>query len=202
MHHILYNFLKSDQQKNLTSSLPNPLLVPTVLAGRPSSQYPQGLRPISFPRFSVDPLSEPHAGAPAALVDELDATSSNARQSNSLRPDAKPEFYRFFLCALVLWPRAVWISFGLEHWRLGLLKIAFTQAHSGTAPILVDEFHTGSFQGAADCEVVRCSHRRLVIGQFGAADRGNAQRRSPRKLFSTPPNERASSSDLCAGQRP
>jgi hypothetical protein len=45
----------------------------TVLAGRPSSQHPQGLRPISFPRFSVDPLSEPHAGAPAILVDELDA---------------------------------------------------------------------------------------------------------------------------------
>jgi hypothetical protein len=51
--------------------------------------------------------------------------------------------------------------------------MTFAQAHSGTAPILVDEFHTGSFQGAADCEVVRCSHRSLVVGQFGAADRGN-----------------------------
>jgi hypothetical protein len=71
MHHILYNFLKSDQQKNLTSFLPDPLLVPTILAGRPN--IPRGCGLFHFPRFFVDPLSEPHAGAPAVLVDELDA---------------------------------------------------------------------------------------------------------------------------------
>jgi hypothetical protein len=71
MHHILYNFLKSDQQKNLTSFLPDPLLAPTILAGRPN--IPRGYGLFHFPRFSVDPLSGPHAGAPAVLVDELDA---------------------------------------------------------------------------------------------------------------------------------
>jgi hypothetical protein len=65
MHHILYNFLKSDQQKNLTSFLPDPLLAPTILAGRPN--IPRGCGLFHFPRFFVDPLSEPHAGAPAVL---------------------------------------------------------------------------------------------------------------------------------------
>jgi hypothetical protein len=73
MHHILYNFLELNQQKNLTS-LPNPLLVPTVLAGRPN-----------IPRATAYVISEifrrPAFGAarldPAILVDELDAPASS-----------------------------------------------------------------------------------------------------------------------------
>jgi hypothetical protein len=65
------------------------------------------------------------------------------RAFEAAHPDhrAKPIFDRFFLGELVVWPRAVWISF----LQLGLLTMAFAQAHSGTAPILVDEFHTGGF---------------------------------------------------------
>ena len=74
--------------------------------------------------------------------------------------------------------------------------MTFAQAHSGTAAILVDEFHTGSFQGAANCEVVRGSHRRLVVGQFGAADRGNSNRRFAREILCAPPDQSPSSSDL------
>jgi hypothetical protein len=90
-----------------------------------------------------------------------------------VKPASFPKFsrYGFFEAAL------------RGHRWLGLLTVTFAQAHSGTAPILVDEFHTGSFQGAADCEVVRCSHRRLVVGQFGAADRGNSNRRFAREIL-------------------
>jgi len=38
----------------------------------PTRPTPRGLRPISFPRFSTDRLAQPHAWAPAVLVDELD----------------------------------------------------------------------------------------------------------------------------------
>ena len=137
--------------------------------------------------------------ATAALVDGLDARllkgASKNIQARAPRL-ASPGFCSF--------PRFSPDGFLKPHTggpgRLGLLTMTFAQAHSGTAAILVDEFHTGSFQGAANCEVVRGSHRRLVVGQFGAADRGNTQRRLPRKIFSTPPNERTSGSDLCAGQ--
>jgi len=49
-----------------------------------------------------------------------------------------------------------------------------SKAHSGTAAVLVDELDAGGFQCAANRKIVRGSHGRLVVGQLGAANRGDA----------------------------
>jgi len=58
---------------------------------------------------------------------------------------------------------------------LALLLWRLPKAYTGSASVLVDELHAGRFQGSANGEVIRCCHGRLAVGQFGAADRGNAQ---------------------------
>jgi hypothetical protein len=58
---------------------------------------------------------------------------------------------------------------------LSLLLWRLSKAHTRSATVLVDELHASRFQRMANSEVIRCCHGRLAVGQFGAADRSDAQ---------------------------
>jgi hypothetical protein len=77
----------------------------------------------------------------------------------------------------------------------------FSQAHSGTTPVLVDEFDAGGFQGSTNREVIRSRHRSLTINEFSTSDGCNPDRGLTREILSAPSNQRPSSSDLGACQK-
>jgi hypothetical protein len=54
-------------------------------------------------------------------------------------------------------------------------RYGLSKPHSWATAVLVDELDAGGFQGSTDGKVVRCGHGGLVVGQLGAADRGNAE---------------------------
>jgi putative phage-type endonuclease len=76
-----------------------------------------------------------------------------------------------------------------------------TQAHPGPTAILIDEFNAGSFQGAANGQVVGRGHCRLLVGEFGTSDSSDAQGCFSREIFGTPAYERARRPHLGAGKR-
>jgi hypothetical protein len=62
----------------------------------------------------------------------------------------------------------------------------FAQPYPGATAVLVDKFDAGQLQRAPNRQVVSSRHRRLAVGQLGAATGRIGHRHSPaeRSLFS------------------
>jgi hypothetical protein len=58
-----------------------------------------------------------------------------------------------------------------------------TQSHTCAAAVLVDEFDAGGFQATPNRQVVSSRHRRLAVGQLGAADSCHANGRFLSEFF-------------------
>jgi hypothetical protein len=67
------------------------------------------------------------------------------------------------------------------------------------ATILVDELHAGGFQGAANSQVIGRRHGRLIFGELGPTDRGDAERGLPSES-SALQRRRARAALICALQ--
>ena len=64
----------------------------------------------------------------------------------------------------------------------------FAQAYPGATAVLVDKFDAGQLQRAPNRQVVSSRHRRLAVGQLGAADSCDANRRLASKILGPPLN--------------
>jgi len=88
-----------------------------------------------------------------------------------------------------------------EHLVFRFLSLMLSQAHAWAAPVIVNEFDAGSFQCAANSHVIGGSHRSLLVCQFGASDRRDAQCCFASEIFRAPSDEGTGGSDLGTSKR-
>src|SRR5260370_19893628 len=80
-------------------------------------------------------------------------------------------------------------------------SLTLSQAHPGPAAILIDEFDAGSFQSAANRQVVGCRHRSFGLSKLRSANGGDPHGGFAGEILGTPSKEGPGSPNLAACQR-
>jgi hypothetical protein len=72
----------------------------------------------------------------------------------------------------------------------------FPQAHPGPTSIFINEFDAGSFQSAANCQVIGGGHRGLSFGELGPSNGGDADSGFAGEIFGSPSKQGPSGPNL------
>jgi hypothetical protein len=82
-----------------------------------------------------------------------------------------------------------------------LYSACLSQAHTGTTPVVINEFYSGVLQGAPYRQIVGYGHRGFLISHLSASDGGDTHGRPEREIFSAPADERTRSPNLSTSKR-